>query len=135
MTLQEAIEEVKLSGSRDGVFTPDHIIFGFNGALSSAIATILNAVVKGELRTQPEPLEEQVHSICASLGPVHGKLLAEGYEGSAAAVMEAGVKLNSLARRVIAAEKLAGVVNLYLGGASSNMQLQRALTAYLEASK
>lgn len=42
--------------------------------------------------------------------------------------------LASLARRVIAAEKLAGVVNLYLGGASSNMQLQRALTTYRGAS-
>lgn len=49
--------------------------------------------------------------------------------------LESSEVIVSLARRVLAVEKLADVVDLYLGGASSNMQLQRALTTYREASK
>lgn len=55
MTLQEAIEEVRRSGVEEGEFEDWQMDHGFIGDLATAIATILNAVVKGELRAQPEP--------------------------------------------------------------------------------
>ena len=50
MTLQDAIEEVKALYSNDGPFEIWEVTDGFEGSASEAIATILNAVVKGELK-------------------------------------------------------------------------------------
>lgn len=50
MTLREAIEEVKRSGIEEGEFEEWQMPDGFCGSLATAIATILNAVVKGELK-------------------------------------------------------------------------------------
>lgn len=86
-----------------------------------------------------EQLEKQTQAICASLGPVHGRLLTEGYEASADAVMEAGVLLQSLARRVITAEKLVEAGNVLANTAEAGWGAisgwDEAVEAYREASK
>lgn len=50
MTLQEAIEEVKDIGQEGHEFEPWEFEDYFMGDAATAIATILNAVVKGELK-------------------------------------------------------------------------------------
>lgn len=47
MTLQEAIEEVKIDVDEGGAFEAGEY---FYGGFTEAIATIINAVVKGELK-------------------------------------------------------------------------------------